>query len=129
MVEYKLEDTSDTAKQEFLTAFRFEIEAFDEANNSIDYFLYAAKISCENNALKISFIVEAANDSIEGALSVISKAHKITILNKNEQDDVVSSLTYVIVKPQCWSYTLSSNSNEFLFLEVMYLGTPHFNKI
>lgn len=129
MVEYKLEDTSDTANQEFLTAFRFSIEAFDEANNPIDYFLHAAKVSCESNALKISFIVEAASESIEGALSIISKAHKITILNKNEQDDVVSSLTYVIVKPQCWSYTLSSNSNEFLFLEVMYLGTPHFNKI
>jgi hypothetical protein len=129
MVKYKLDNTSDIANKEFLTAFRFSIEAFDEANNSIDYFLYAAKISCENNALKVSFIVEVANDSIEDALSIISRAHKITILNRNEQDDVVSSLTYVIVKPQCWSYTLSSDSNEFLFLEVMYLGTPHFNKI
>ena len=128
MGSYSLVDTSKHV--DLLTIFRFEIEAFDDSDNRIDYLEnYVTKIYCGRSALTISLAVEAANNSIKNVIELASKVHKITVLNKNEQDDVVSSVSYIIVGNCGWDYTLSSDSNEVLSLAVTYSVTPHFNKV
>ena len=130
MVEYKLEDISDIANQEFLAAFRFDVIATDNLGNDIEYFHnFVSCVRCSKNFLSLGFIVKAEANSIEHVLNIVNSASTITVSNHNEQGNLVSSITYKNVEVTDWRYMLLSESNDLLNLAVEFYGTEVFNKI
>lgn len=128
MATYILEENHEEFN--FIDSFRFKVIALDESNVIIDCLsIFSSKVQCNSNSIRISMILRDIPNIIEDTIEEAKKLRTITIESRNSNESVLSSVSYNIKTMTDWSFKQISDSNDFLLLEVTYLGIPKFNRI